>query len=105
VNNKDPEMKLKPLDIVRTSFGTLAVVNEVSGGSVSLVLPQGSSQKYAWYKPSELVFVGSLTDVCSKVPGLTQKKPKKEKVHYPKGFDQMYEDMMGNQHSNQFGMN
>jgi len=97
--------RLQPLDIVRTSFGTLCVVNEVSGTSVSLVLPQGSSQKYAWYKPSELVFVGSLTDVCSKVPGLTQKKPKKEKVHYPKGFDQIYEDIMGNQHRNQFGMN
>ena len=98
-------MKLKPLDIVRTSFGTIAVVNEVSGGSVSLVLPAGSGQKYAWYKPEELVFVARTKDLVDSTPGLTQKKPKKEKVHYPKGFDQMYEDMMGNQHRNQFGMN
>jgi predicted ATPase with chaperone activity len=98
--------RLQPLDIVRTSFGTLCVVNEVnSSGSVSLVLPAGSSQKYAWYKPSELVFVGSLTDVCSKVPTLTQKKPAREKPHYSKAFNDMYEDIMGNQHRNQFGMN
>jgi hypothetical protein len=97
--------KLQPLDIVRTSFGTIAVVNEVSGGSVSLVLPLGSSQKYAWYKPEELVFVARTRDLVDATPTLTQKKPKKERVHYPKGFDQMYEDMMGNQHRNQFGMN
>jgi hypothetical protein len=106
VNNKELKMKLKPLDIVRTSYGTLCVVNEVSSnGSVSLVLPQGSSQKYAWYKPSELVYVGSVDGICSSVPGLTQKKPKREKVHIPKVVHQMYEDMMGNQHRNQFGMN
>jgi hypothetical protein len=98
-------MKLKPLDIVRTSFGTIAVVNEVSGGSVSLVLPLGSGQKYAWYKPEELVFVARTKDLVASTPGLTQKKPKKEKVHYPKIIDQIYEDMFGNQGRNQFGMN
>ena len=99
-------MKLKPLDIVRTAYGTLCVVNETSlDGSVSLVLPQGSSQKYAWYKPSELVYVGSVDGICSTVPGLTQKKPKREKVHIPKVVHQMYEDMMGQQQRNQFGMN
>jgi predicted ATPase with chaperone activity len=88
--------RLQPLDIVRTSFGTLCVVNEVSSsGSVSLVLPAGSSQKYAWYDREELVFVGSLKEVCAKVPGLTQKKPAREKLHYPKVIDQIYEDMMG----------
>jgi hypothetical protein len=98
--------RLQPLDIVRTAFGTIAVVNEVSSsGSVSLVLPQGSSQKYAWYEPKELVFVARTRDLVDATPTLTQKKPKREKPHYPKGFDQMYEDMMGNQHSNQFGMN
>jgi len=97
--------KLQPLDIVRTSFGTLAVVNEVSGGGVSLVLPAGSGQKYAWYKPSELAYVGSVAGVCSRVPDLNQEKPARERTHYPKGFDQMYEDMMGNQGRNQFGMN
>jgi hypothetical protein len=99
-------MKLKPLDIVRTAYGTLCVVNETaSDGSVSLVLPQGSSQKYAWYKPSELVYVGSVDGICSSVPGLTQKKPKREKVHIPKVVHQMYEDMMGQPGRNQFGMN
>ena len=62
---------LKVLDVVRTSFGTLAVVSEVtSQGDVSLVLPRGSTQKVAWYKPSELVLAGSLTDICAQVPGL-----------------------------------
>jgi hypothetical protein len=98
--------RLQPLDIVRTSFGTLCVVNEVSGdGRVSLVLPAGSSQKYAWYKPSELVYVGSVAGICSRVPDLNQDRPAREKPHYPKGFDQIYEDMMGNQGRNQFGMN
>jgi hypothetical protein len=98
--------RLQPLDIVRTSFGTLCVVDQVSSsGSVSLVLPAGSSQKSAWYKPSELVYVGSVDGICSSVPGLTQKKPKREKVHIPKVVHQIYEDMMGNQHRNQFGMN
>lgn len=98
--------RLQPLDIVRTSFGTLCVVNEVSSsGSVSLVLPAGSGQKSAWYEPKELVFVGAVADVCSQVPTLTQKKPAREKPHYPKVIDQIYEDMMGNQQRNQFGMN
>ena len=98
--------RLQPLDIVRTSFGTLAVVNEVShNGEASLVLPAGSSQKYAWYKPSELVYVGSVAGVCSRVPDLTQDKPKREKVVYPKFFTEIYEDVFGNQNRNQFGMN
>lgn len=99
-------MKLKPLDIVRTGFGTIAVVNEVSSdGSVSLVLPLGSSQKYAWYRPKELVFVAHTQDLVAATPGLTQKKPPRERTHYPKAFDAMYEDMFGNQNRNQFGMN
>ena len=98
--------RLQPLDIVRTAFGTLCVVDQVSGnGSVSLVLPANSSQKSAWYTPKELVFVGSVKDVVAQVPALTQKKPPREKPHYPKVIDQIYEDMMGNQHRNQFGMN
>ena len=98
--------KLQPLDIVRTAYGTVCVVNEVAGdGRVSLVLPLNSSQKYAWYKPSELVFVGSVKDLVATTPGLTQKKPKRERVQYPRGFDQIYEDMMGQQGRNQFGMN
>ena len=88
--------KLQPLDIVRTAYGTVCVVNEVSSdGRVSLVLPLNSSQKYAWYKPSELVFVGRVKDLVDNTPGLSQKKPKREKPHYPRGFDQMYEDIVG----------
>ena len=98
--------RLQPLDIVRTSFGTLGVVDAVSGdGSVSLVLPANSSQKTAWYKPSELVFVASVKDVVAQVPTLTQAKPKREKIVYPKFFGEMYEDVFGNQNRNQFGMN
>jgi hypothetical protein len=54
-------MKLSPLDVVRTRFGTVCVVAEVSSdGSVSLVLPARSEQKVAWYKPSELTYISSL---------------------------------------------
>ena len=52
-------LKLAPLDIVRTQHGTLCVVSNVGErGEVSLVLPAGSTQKVAWYKPEELDFVG-----------------------------------------------
>jgi hypothetical protein len=98
-------MKLKPLDIVRTSFGTIAVVNEVSSGTVSLVLPQGSGQKYAWYKPEELVFIARTKDLVEATPGLTQDKPKREVQKISPVINQMYEDMFGNQSRNQFGMN
>ena len=97
--------KLQPLDIVRTSFGTIAVVNEVSCGTVSLVLPQGSGQKYAWYKPEELVFIARTKDLVESTPGLTQAKPKREVQKINPVISQMYEDMFGNQHNNQFGMN
>jgi len=54
-------MKLSPLDVVRTRFGTVCVVAEVNNsGSVSLVLPARSEQKVAWYKPEELTYVSSL---------------------------------------------
>jgi hypothetical protein len=52
-------LKLAPLDIVRTQHGTLCVVSHVQErGSVSLVLPAGSTQKVAWYDPEELDYVG-----------------------------------------------
>lgn len=58
------KMKLKELDVVRTKFGTLAVVERVgSGGRVSLVLPADSHQKFAWYEPGELTFVSSLKEL------------------------------------------
>lgn len=98
--------RLQPLDIVRTSFGTICVVDEVSSnGSVSLVLPANSGQKHAWYEPKELVFVARVKDLVANTPGLTQDKPPRERPHIPKVFEQMYEDMFGNQHTNQSGMN
>lgn len=78
-------MRLQPLDIVRTSYGTVCVVNEVaSDGDVSLVLPKNSSQKYAWYSPSELVFVARTADLVAATPGLTQQRPKREALRLPK---------------------
>lgn len=56
-------MKLKELDVVRTRFGTIAVVNRVESGRVSLVLPSTSKQKFAWYEPEELEFVAPLKDL------------------------------------------
>ena len=54
--------KLKPLDVVWTKFKTVAVVDRVSDrGDVSLVLPAGSMQKVAWYKPSELEYIGPVS--------------------------------------------
>lgn len=64
-------VKLKQLDVVRTKFGTIAVVAEVTsdGRGVSLVLPVGSKQKAAWYGPEELTRIASveaLVDSTSK---------------------------------------
>ena len=54
-------MKLRKLDVVRTKFGTIAVVSEVnSRGEVSLVLPRNSTQHAAWYAPSDLEFIASV---------------------------------------------
>ena len=59
-------MKLKVLDVVRTKFGTLAVVESVTkDGRVSLVLPSGTLQKIAWYEPAELQFVASVKNLVS----------------------------------------
>jgi len=58
--------KLKPLDAVWTKFKTLAVVAEVSAsGQVSLVLPEGSMQKVAWYSPSELEYIGPVSHLVA----------------------------------------
>jgi hypothetical protein len=55
------QMKLKALDVVRTKFGTIAVVSEVGvGGRVSLVLPKNSTQKVAWYHPDELEMISAV---------------------------------------------
>ena len=59
--------KLKPLDVVCTKFGTLAVVEKLDsqGTSVALALPKNSVQKYAWYTDEELKFVAPLKEIVA----------------------------------------
>ena len=58
------KIKLKPLDVVMTKFKTITVVDSVnSRGEVSIVLPDNSMQKVAWYDPSELTYIGKLTEL------------------------------------------
>jgi hypothetical protein len=59
--------KLKPLDVVRTKFGTLAVVEKLdsAGTSVALTLSENSVQKYAWYTDEELKFVAPLKEIVA----------------------------------------
>jgi hypothetical protein len=73
-NNKEREPKmskrkpLKVLDAVWTKYGTLAVVAEVNDrGDVSLVLPEGSMQKAAWYAPKELKLIGPVSHMLAHV--------------------------------------
>jgi hypothetical protein len=73
-NSKEREPKmskkkpLKVLDAVWTKYGTLAVVAEVNDwGDVSLVLPQGSTQKIAWYDPKELELIGPVSQLLAHV--------------------------------------
>jgi hypothetical protein len=73
-NNKEREPKmskrkpLKVLDAVWTKYGTLAVVAEVNNrGDVSLVLPEGSMQKAAWYAPKELELIGPVSHLLAHV--------------------------------------
>ena len=63
-DTKEQKMKLKELDVVRTKFGTIAVVNRVgAGGRVSLVLPANSKQKSAWYETEELELIAPVKDM------------------------------------------
>lgn len=62
-------MKLKELDVVRTKFGTLTVVERVNTcGEVCIVLPNSSKQRVGWYEPDELTFVGSLKQIVAEWP-------------------------------------
>ena len=64
MSKKNP---LKVLDAVWTKFGTLAVVAGVNHrGDVSLVLPEGSMQKVAWYDPKELELIGPVGKLVDK---------------------------------------
>lgn len=59
------------LDVVKTSKGTLAVIDSISAepGYYSLVLPKDSRQKVAWYHRSELQFVGELKNLVKRAGG------------------------------------
>ena len=47
-----------------TKFKTITVVDSVnSRGEVSIVLPDNSMQKAAWYEPSELTYIGKLSEL------------------------------------------
>ena len=57
---------LKVLDVVRTRFKTIAVVEDVAtDGCVSLVIPPDSKQKTAWYDPKELTLIGNIKDIVN----------------------------------------
>lgn len=55
--------KLKVLDIVRTKFGTVAVVAELSCGRASLAFAKDTTQKIAWYDSDELTVIGNVIDI------------------------------------------
>ncbi len=55
--------KLKPLDVVRTRFGTVAVVAEVSQGRASLAFAKNTTQKIAWYSAEELTVIGNVINL------------------------------------------
>jgi hypothetical protein len=55
--------KLKLLDVVRTKFGTVAVVAELSQGRASLAFAKDTSQKIAWYSASELTVISNVIDL------------------------------------------
>jgi hypothetical protein len=59
--------KLNRLDVVRTKFGTVAVVAEVSGGEASLAFAKDTAQKIAWYSPDELIVIGNVIDLTKEM--------------------------------------
>ena len=60
---KTTKNKFRPLDIVRTKFGTVAVVTHLnSHGQVSLAFPKDTSQKVAWYSYDELTIIGNVME-------------------------------------------
>lgn len=54
------------LDVVRTPKGALAVIEAAAAGNYSVVLPNGSGEKVAWYTRDELKFVGELKDLVER---------------------------------------
>jgi len=60
---KTTKLKFRLLDIVRTKFGTVAVVAEVnSHGQAYLVFAKDTSQKVAWYSYDEVTVLGNVME-------------------------------------------
>lgn len=69
--------RLRPLDVVRTKLGTIAVIHQELPYKMyckdtgktktfyhySLTLPSGSKEYTAWYERDELEFISSVTDL------------------------------------------
>ena len=60
---KTTKLKFRLLDIVRTKFGTVAVVAELnSHGEAYLAFPKDTSQKVAWYSYDEVTILGNVME-------------------------------------------
>jgi hypothetical protein len=60
---KTTKLKFRLLDIVRTKFGTVAVVSELSSrGEAYLAFPKDTSQKVAWYSYDEVTVLGNVME-------------------------------------------
>jgi len=59
--------KLKLLDVVRTRFGTVAVVSELSHGQASLAFAKDTTQKIAWYNADELTVIGNVIELTKEL--------------------------------------
>jgi hypothetical protein len=59
---KTIKIKFRPLDIVRTKFGTIAVVADVRNGSAHLAFAKDTTQKVAWYSVDEVTIIGNVMD-------------------------------------------
>ena len=59
---KSTKIKFRPLDIVRTKFGTIAAIADVSQGGAHLAFAKDTTQKVAWYSVDEVTIIGNVMD-------------------------------------------
>lgn len=60
---KTTKIKFRLLDIVRTKFGTVAVVSELnSHKQAALTFAKDTSQKVAWYSVDEVTIIGNVME-------------------------------------------
>jgi hypothetical protein len=60
---KTTKIKFRLLDIVRTKFGTVAVVSELnSHKQAALAFAKDTSQKVAWYSVDEVTIIGNVME-------------------------------------------